>query len=527
MRRFITFISLLSVFTAFLYADDINVAPGENTLVNAVAAANPGDVFILERGENKYYYSTEMVDALVPVTIKSEGDGDLPIFFQIANETGGYNGTDIRAQADIIIQGIAFSAIRTAGDRFARTGTAIAAGRDSIRMVVEECTFVGYGGRTLQPNAEHGTLIVRNCVETGNGRVNRADNGRFMDIREKGLDTLIIQNNTLLNCADRWIRHMGEPLGTLGYVLVDHNTFMNGTGYRPNFQFRKVRELYFTNNIIINPAMLGTTTSGVRLDEIEYTDPLKVCVFTITREDTNEVLVMQNNNVWIDPRITAILGDLDLANGDSVENAPLFNKAFEDRIDDKAYFQEELPFVHSVTIDSILPEIEIYAGGTLGYNHSAFQFRTDEYAIGLDMSYGTSATSYTAAAGGFPLGDLNWYPAKKQEWVNAGMPIVNSIENVNNQLPDRLSLKQNYPNPFNPNTFIEFSLPETGNVKLTIYNILGQKITTLVNKNVSAGNYRSEWNGRNSAGYTVPSGVYIYRLQTADKTEVRKMMLLK
>ena len=90
-------------------------------------------------------------------------------------------------------------------------------------------------------------------------------------------------------------------------------------------------------------------------------------------------------------------------------------------------------------------------------------------------------------------------------------------------LPTVYSLEQNYPNPFNPSTVIEFSLPEdVANVKLSIYNALGEKVAELVNTSLQAGRYQYQWN----AG-SVATGMYIYELRTDKFVEVKKMLLVK
>ncbi len=97
----------------------------------------------------------------------------------------------------------------------------------------------------------------------------------------------------------------------------------------------------------------------------------------------------------------------------------------------------------------------------------------------------------------------------------------------NPAVPDKYSLDQNYPNPFNPNTVISFSIPEAGNVELAVYNMLGQKVATLVNEYYSAGRYQAEWNGDDDNGNRVSSGVYLYRLKAGDYVETKKMILTK
>jgi hypothetical protein len=90
-------------------------------------------------------------------------------------------------------------------------------------------------------------------------------------------------------------------------------------------------------------------------------------------------------------------------------------------------------------------------------------------------------------------------------------------------IPDKYSLEQNYPNPFNPSTVIEFSLPEdVSNVKLSIYDALGEKVAELVNTALVAGKYSYQWNAQD-----VATGMYIYELRTDKFVSVKKMILMK
>lgn len=86
----------------------------------------------------------------------------------------------------------------------------------------------------------------------------------------------------------------------------------------------------------------------------------------------------------------------------------------------------------------------------------------------------------------------------------------------------QFELKQNYPNPFNPSTVIEFSIPTADKVRLSIFNILGQEISVLLNDNLQPGNYKIDFSGKN-----LSSGIYLYKLQTNNFNVVRKMILLK
>jgi hypothetical protein len=96
------------------------------------------------------------------------------------------------------------------------------------------------------------------------------------------------------------------------------------------------------------------------------------------------------------------------------------------------------------------------------------------------------------------------------------------INAVENEILFEYSLAQNYPNPFNPTTTIEYSITELNNVQLIIYNVLGQKITTLVNEVQPPGNYEVSFDGS-----SLTSGVYYYQIRTQEFVETRKMLLVR
>jgi len=93
--------------------------------------------------------------------------------------------------------------------------------------------------------------------------------------------------------------------------------------------------------------------------------------------------------------------------------------------------------------------------------------------------------------------------------------------------PVKFSLDQNYPNPFNPTTTIKYSLEKVQHVDISIYNLIGQKVTTLYNGIQSAGSHQVVWNGLNSTGSKVSTGMYFYRIQGEKNTMIKKMILMK
>ena len=104
--------------------------------------------------------------------------------------------------------------------------------------------------------------------------------------------------------------------------------------------------------------------------------------------------------------------------------------------------------------------------------------------------------------------------------------VINSVDNKIENLRT-FSLEQNYPNPFNPSTLINYRIPGLALVNIKVYNLLGKEVTTLVNEERAGGEYSVVWNGKDSYGNNVPSGIYFYKLQAENYYQVKKMVLLK
>lgn len=106
--------------------------------------------------------------------------------------------------------------------------------------------------------------------------------------------------------------------------------------------------------------------------------------------------------------------------------------------------------------------------------------------------------------------------------------IITSVDyNNTNSIAEDFGLVSNYPNPFNPTTTIEFTLPQKNMVKVEVYDVLGNKVTTLVNQELEAGPKKITWNGRSEHNMPVTSGVYIYKIVSGKFSVSKKMMLLK
>jgi len=105
--------------------------------------------------------------------------------------------------------------------------------------------------------------------------------------------------------------------------------------------------------------------------------------------------------------------------------------------------------------------------------------------------------------------------------------LVTSVDGGGPSIPKTFALEQNYPNPFNPETQIQYQLPKDSDVTLRIFNMMGQKVRTLVNETKQAGSYTIKWDGRNNSGQKVATGVYIYLIKAGSFTQSKRMTLIK
>ncbi|HWR82695.1 MAG TPA: FlgD immunoglobulin-like domain containing protein [Candidatus Deferrimicrobium sp.] len=161
--------------------------------------------------------------------------------------------------------------------------------------------------------------------------------------------------------------------------------------------------------------------------------------------------------------------------------------------------------------------------GSPGYDFELWK-TTDDTSATLDfVEDGHIYSFYSVAI------DHVGHREQKSDTVEAQIRIVPTdvTEGPDDLLPKRFALSQNYPNPFNATTVIRYDLPKKAKVELTVYNILGQEVTTLVEKEQPPGSYEITWGGANEQGETVATGIYLYRIKAEEFVQSKKMLLLK
>jgi hypothetical protein len=183
-----------------------------------------------------------------------------------------------------------------------------------------------------------------------------------------------------------------------------------------------------------------------------------------------------------------------------------------------------------------------YGQGVLVYNLDTQEFEASEQnplSGGPGVAFDASNNAYITDFGdGIGAGQLLVYSSSHQllhnyqvsigpNFVAVSDPAFTDIIENSQAVPDQIELYQNYPNPFNPGTSIDIELDSPGKITLEIYNLLGQKITTLYNGYLFPGIHHYYWDGLNSGGLPVSSGIYIYRLETKNSVQSHKMNLVR
>ena len=195
---------------------------------------------------------------------------------------------------------------------------------------------------------------------------------------------------------------------------------------------------------------------------------------------------------------------------------------------DEDYFNDIL--ISTEKVDSLI------TGGVLIYLGNSELNINPHYELAgpiLPSSFGSSSTSCANLTGdknssiiiGDDQGDGTHGPGKVYIYSYG---IGNRVEEKKElNYPENIKLNQNYPNPFNPETTIQFTLPEQGRVTLKIFDVMGREVTTLLDEERSAGPYTALWDGKDTFGRSVASGLYFYQIRFKDKVLTKKFTLMR
>jgi FlgD Ig-like domain len=483
----------------------VNVSPGVGTLNEAVDGDTtatgernePPATYVLERDGLYLLNGTISNDGYHLIIKAADGDGARPIL-RPAVSSGGESSRCFDPNGDMTLTGLYISNKDELGsdqDRIFRVRT------DSIRLYVDDCHLDYANQAAIRLDAKWTKIYLMNSIVSNIGSMVSPDNGRGVDDRGNEIDTLVFENCTFYNLTSRIIRDGG---GIINYAKVDHCTIADIA--QRGCSIGEAIEAYYTNNLVINNGFLGRTKDDTRA--ILDIAPLGS---DLVQQGAHQVVVVNNNNFWIDPQLVA-------AQPDTIDEVTTFDSTTASLVDSFSTNDKSLNEEIAFTAAPALPTKVITDSWDVNVTEKTEMDQgTDPFGkTPFDFGYPNSAQSYTYSMSGQPLGDVTWF----------GM-VVGVKDQPGSTLPENYRLFQNYPNPFNPTTTITYQISNASDVKLTVYNSLGQLVKTLVNTNQAAGNYSISWDGTNQAGSKVSSGIYFYRLNTPGFVSVMKMVMLK
>ena len=173
-------------------------------------------------------------------------------------------------------------------------------------------------------------------------------------------------------------------------------------------------------------------------------------------------------------------------------------------------------FWEKIVVNGNSVSVWVYADGEAPTDTASYTFTTNNVTLGTAAPELHILGSTDDDSSAVHIDEIWYNETPTAMGISDDAPIASSYK-----------LGQNYPNPFNPTTHIRFNIPETGLVNITIYDMLGRQVKTLINHTQDAG-YRSIiWDATNDYGKPVSAGIYLYQIQTGDFIQTKKMVLLK
>ncbi len=535
-------------------ANDADGNPIINALIKYVvvdtneAGQQKHDIYKLERGKTYFYNQGAVFNN--PITLIADEPGTTdetkPPKFLVTKDDAGEVPEEpvIYAFANVTCKNIAMSTITVDGEY--SWGNAIVLQKDNLRIECDNCYFELIGWGMIEADGiEHTTLIFNRC-EVRNGSPFGGDEWVpfFFEGSAGSADTCIARNNTFFGIQGSVLNI--EPLTPWKYILFDHNTMVNIV---QNFTTDVAAHLNstFTNNIFYNVGCYGSRLEDIMSGGGDHVQAGVIQVDTLPSnlpgsqlphilDEKDRILVVKNNVYFWSQGVH----DYWTAYADSIVRIPWLSSRALQMFGDKTNYpnfvnennvEADPGFVNfGGTSDMIAQMYNDRDNGTFGFwgwdpDSSLFPDNPDwnvqhwaylQWPLPEDFSYSASFTS----TDGYHVGSLQWYPDELQQY-EAGLTGVETTNNSN--MPKEFSLKQNYPNPFNPSTKVNFNLVKTGEVNLSVYNMLGQKVKTIINNQVmSSGAHDFNLNMAEQA-----SGIYFLVLKQDANVKVIKMTLMK
>jgi len=507
-----------------------------------------GTVYLLKRNHVYVVASTITPDGM-DLHIKGEdGQGRMPLILHDNPPGSGVQGRAwLQAKHNIYLENFEYDA-RNPDNSFGNRSIDFR-GPDS-RIIVKGCRFTNERGGNLAIEAAglRAKLYVYDCIFGNAGHpMSFGGNGRAIDIRltatSGNLDTVVFKNNTIYNLTDRVVRSMGE---VCSYMEFDHNTIVNNEGVHGCVQLGNSKEAVVTNNIFANPLILGNRKHSIGNARGEQTQQptdknhadAAFAIIThnglvgrLATEGGVKGITVRNNNIFFKQEFL----DLWTANP-QIFDSPTVRVASDavreyltGGTEAQMSITEELPFDWNDMEAGNLGSVSSYKDLVVFLREfcedPARTLYSENWSVIFphewNAAYPTSSRSYTAADGGFPLGDLNWFPDDKAKWMTSA---TKSAVKAAEMPAVGIEINRVYPNPFGIEAKIDFSLFADQNVEIAVCNMNGQKLRIIKSGYLQQGEYEVTWDGKDGNGNVQSIGIYLVVISGSSGNISTKLM---
>lgn len=460
---------------------------------------NLNTIYELQKGG--YYITLSSIENVnYPLYIRAAAGGGKKPIIRPGVSGGGVSNRPFQARGNLTLEGVY---VTNLDEQNALLQNIIRLSADNVKLTIIDSHLDRDLQAAIRCDAKNQKVIIKNSIISNIGTMQSPDNGRGVDDRGNDIDTLIYENNTFYNLTSRILRDGG---GIIKYCWINHNTVVNVAQW--GCSIGAAIEAHFRNNLFINTGFLGASTTNVWF----MFDTAALPQSWIDQGYTQKLRI-HNNNFYVSPEIVAALPTGRTA-------TPVFNAHAQAAVDAGGWGSTIKNAAVTFTASPGVP-LKVMQD----YFNTAVTTKTDMDKGGGSPDYGktqmpfifgypTSSALYTAGTANQPLGDLNYF----------GIPVGVTNDQI---IASEFQLYANYPNPFNPSTNIKYALPVASNVKVEIFNMLGQLVNTIVNQYQQAGTYNVVWNGNDLSGNQVSTGVYVYKLSTDYFVSAKKMILVK
>ena len=536
------------------------LADGSRASANRVYRLERGGFYIIA-GNPPISYSFAMIAG--DDTNTGDGSGRLPVVARGKYSTG-VNVQNLlvfnRSNNHYYFENIIFTAVDLDGAYETQWTAGLQFHGNNIRVEIKGCVFNAWQAGAVTLDGEGSTLymsdnVFRNGVATYHPFVGQQGN-----FSAHAMDSLVITNNLYVNNQATWVRQGGQ--GLADYVVFEHNTIV--TSLVPTLELREMTNALIRSNIFYGEGAYGDNEFSKK--EHWYTDdesgmatlyyrPVQGTQLSDAGLTEADRIIEATNNAYFTPKaIKDYHNAHDKVTGNTFINTGTQTTMFDDKTaypklkaennveKDPKFGGNTAALTHIVDGVALQCE-ELYSSKAAGKGWGANSSRrnidedlgeSDIMLFDWPLVEGTfpvtESSLLTAGHDGLPVGYLGWDSASRDQYEYPqgvggfqGLSMFGgSLANNDYDFTSQGYELSSYPNPVNSIATISFKLPKAANVTISVYSIMGQKISTITSSSFAKGTHTVQWDASN-----VASGLYIYKLDTDEVSQAHQMIITK